>query len=171
VISAVGGLKIPPVERYIVGYAAGAKAANSDVKVLTSYSQDFVAAHKCKQLTLNQIGNGAQVAFQVAGQCGLGTLSAANDKGVWGIGVDADQAHLGDHVLTSAVKKVDVAVYDTIDNAANGTYNGGTNTVFTLKNDGVGLGTINDQVPDTLIDELRDIEAKLETGEIDLPTV
>ena len=97
VISSVGGQKIPPVDGYIAGYQAGAKAANPDIKTLNAYSQDFVDQAKCKELALNQIAEGSQVVFQVAGACGLGALDAAKEKGVQGIGVDADQAYLGDH--------------------------------------------------------------------------
>ena len=117
VIAAVGGLKIPPVDRFIGGYYQGAKAAYPAVKVEHSYSQDFVDQAKCKEAALNHIANGATVVFQVAGQCGLGVLSAAKEKGVFGIGVDADQGYLGNHVLTSATKKVDVAVFKTIEAA------------------------------------------------------
>ena len=116
-IAAVGGLKIPPVDRFIGGYYQGAKAAYPAVKVEHSYSQDFVDQAKCKEAALNHIANGATVVFQVAGQCGLGVLSAAKEKGVFGIGVDADQGYLGTHVLTSATKKVDVAVFKTIEAA------------------------------------------------------
>ena len=116
-LGAVGGLKIPPVDRFIAGYYAGAKKANPKVKVVHSYSQDFVDQAKCKEQALNHIANGAGVVFQVAGQCGLGVLSAAKEKGVFGIGVDADQGYLGQHVLTSATKKVDVAVFKTIEAA------------------------------------------------------
>ena len=117
VIAAVGGLKIPPVDRFIAGYYQGAKAAYPAVKVEHSYSQDFVDQAKCKEAALNHIANGATVVFQVAGQCGLGVLCAAKEKGVFGIGVDADQGYLGNHVLTSATKKVDVAVFKTIEAA------------------------------------------------------
>ena len=113
-LGAVGGLKIPPVDRFIAGYYAGAKKASPKVKVVHAYSQDFVDQAKCKEQALNQIANGAGVVFQVAGQCGLGVLSAAKEKKVFGIGVDADQGYLGAHVLTSATKKVDVAVSKTI---------------------------------------------------------
>ena len=116
-LGAVGGLKIPPVDRFIAGYYAGAKRASSKVTVTHSYSQDFVDQAKCKEQALNQIANGAGAVFQVAGQCGLGVLSAAKEKGVFGIGVDADQGYLGPHVMTSATKKVDVAVYKTIEAA------------------------------------------------------
>ena len=111
-ISSVGGQKIPPVDHYIAGYQAGAKAADPSIKTLNGYSQDFVDQSKCKEIALNQIQQGSKVVFQVAGQCGLGALDAAKEKGVQGIGVDADQSYLGPQILTSAEKKVDVAVYD-----------------------------------------------------------
>ncbi len=66
----------------------------------TAYSQDFVDQAKCKEIALDQISKGSDVVFQVAGGCGLGALDAAKQKGVWGIGVDADQSFLGDHILT-----------------------------------------------------------------------
>ena len=83
-IGSVGGLKIPPVDRYIAGYRAGAKAANPEIKTLNAYSQDFVDQAKCKEIALDQISRGARVMFQVAGQCGLGALTAAEEQNVAG---------------------------------------------------------------------------------------
>ena len=114
VIGSVGGQKIPPVDRYIAGYQAGAKTADPGITTLNAYSQDFVDQAKCKELALNQIAEGSQVVFQVAGACGLGALDAAKEKGVQGIGVDADQAYLGDQIMTSALKKIDEAVFTTV---------------------------------------------------------
>ena len=111
-VSTVGGQKIPPVDHYIAGFQAGAKKANPGIQTLNGYSQDFVDQAKCKEIALDQIAKGSKVVFQVAGGCGLGALDAAKEKGVQGIGVDADQGYLGEHVLTSALKKVDVAVYE-----------------------------------------------------------
>jgi basic membrane protein A len=143
VIGSVGGQKIPPVDHYIAGYQAGAKAANPKIQTLNGYSQDFVDQAKCKELALNQIQQGSQVEFQVAGQCGLGVIDAAKEKGVQAIGVDADQAYLGSQVLTSAIKKVDVAVYDTVKAAQDGSFKGGTNQTFDLTNNGAGIGKIS----------------------------
>ena len=78
----------------------------------------------------------------MAGQCGLGALDAAKEKGVQGIGVDADQSYLGPHILTSALKKVDVAVFDAIKRAQAGKFKGGTDVIATVKNGGVGIGKI-----------------------------
>ena len=114
VVSTVGGQKIPPVDHYIAGFQAGAKAADPKVTTLNAYSQSFTNQAACKELALNQISQHSDVVFQVAGGCGLGALSAAKEKSVWGVGVDADQSYLGSYILTSAVKKVDVAVFDTI---------------------------------------------------------
>ena len=124
-VSAVGGFKEPPVDRFIAGYRAGALAAVPGTKVAWGYSQDWEDQAKCKELALNQIAAGSKVVFQVAGGCGLGALSAAKEEGVWGIGVDGDQSFLGPHVLTSALKGVDSAVFLTIKAVQDGTFVGG----------------------------------------------
>ena len=129
-ISAVGGVKEPPVDRFIAGYKAGAEAAVPGTKVRWDYSQDWEDQAKCKELALNQIAAGSKVVFQVAGACGLGALSAAKDEAVWGIGVDGDQSFLGAHVLTSALKGVDSAVFLTIQSLQDGSFAGGKNAVF-----------------------------------------
>jgi basic membrane protein A and related proteins len=167
-ISSVGGQKIPPVDHYIAGYQAGAKAANPDIKTLNAYSQDFVDQAKCKEIALDQIERGSGVVFQVAGQCGLGALDAAKQEGKQGIGVDADQAYLGDHVLTSATKKVDVAVLDTVKAAQEDKFQAGTDQLFELKNDGVGIGKIS-AAGASLESKLDPIKQQIIDGEIDVP--
>jgi basic membrane protein A len=142
VISSVGGQKIPPVDHYIAGYQAGAKAADPGIQTLNGYSQDFTDQTKCKEVALNQIAQGSKVVFQVAGGCGLGALSAAQQKGLQGIGVDADQAYLGSYILTSAQKKVDVAVFNAIKNAMHGTFAPGNNVTNNIANGGIGYGKI-----------------------------
>ncbi len=143
VISSVGGQKIPPVDHYIAGYQAGAKKAYPGIQTLNAYSQDFVDQAKCKEIALDQIAKGSKVVFQVAGGCGLGALDAAKEKGVQGIGVDADQSYLGEHVLTSAEKHVDLAVQRAITSVQDGTFKGGTDVLNNVKNNGVGLGKIS----------------------------
>jgi basic membrane protein A and related proteins len=142
VISSVGGQKIPPVDHYIAGYQAGAKKANPGIQTLNAYSQDFVDQAKCKEIALDQIAKGSKVVFQVAGGCGLGALDAAKEKGVQGIGVDADQSYLGEHILTSAEKHVDLAVRRAIASVQGGTFKGGTDVLSNVKNNGVGIGKI-----------------------------
>src|SRR5690242_9735482 len=170
VIGSVGGQKQPPVDRFIAGYQAGAKAADPGIKTLNGYSQDFSDQAKCKQVALNQIEQGAGVIFQVAGGCGLGALDAAKEKGVWGIGVDADQSFLGPHILTSAVKRVDTAVYDAIKLVVDGKFKGG-NIVFGLKDNGVGIGKISPKVPQSEVAKINQVRADIISGKIkDIPT-
>ena len=171
VIASVGGQKQPPVDRFIAGYQAGAKAADPGIKLLNSYSEDFADQAKCKQVALNQIEQGAGVVFQVAGGCGLGALDAAKEKGVWGIGVDADQSFLGPHILTSAVKRVDTAVFLAIKSVVDGNFKGGTNMTFGLKENGVGVGKISAKVPSADVKKLNQIRAAIISGKIsDIPT-
>ena len=169
VIGSVGGQSIPPVNRYIAGFQAGAKKADPGITVLNGYSQDFVAQDKCKNIALNQISQGSDVVFQVAGQCGLGALDAAQEKGVWGIGVDADQSYLGPHILTSAIKKVDVAVFDTIKQTQEGSFKGGQDAYFDLTNNGVGIGKVSSKVPKSIIAKVNDIAAQIKAGKITPP--
>jgi basic membrane protein A and related proteins len=168
-VSTVGGQKIPPVDHYIAGFQAGAKAADPQVKTLNDYSNSFTDTAKCKQLALNQISQGSDVVFQVAGGCGLGALSAAKEKSVWGIGVDADQAYLGDYILTSAIKKVDVAVFDTIKEVVDGTFTGGGITTFDATKGATGLGAVNSAVPADVVSKLNDVTAQLKSGAITPP--
>jgi basic membrane protein A len=146
-VGSVGGLKIPPVDRYIAGFQYGAKKADPGIKTLNDYSNNFVTQAKCKEKALNQIAQGSVVEFQVAGQCGLGVLDASHAKNIFGIGVDADQGYLGSWVMTSALKRVDVSVYNAIKQARGKGFRGGHNDVFTAHNNGVGVGKWAKGVP------------------------
>ena len=170
VIGAVGGLKIPPVDIWIAGYKFCAEKAVPGTKVLVNYSQDFVASDKCKTQAQNLISQGAQVLFQVAGLCGLGTLKAADEAGKWGIGVDVDQYAPAKRVLTSAVKRVDTGVYDAIQQVKQGKWNGGHDLVFDLKNGGMGVGKINPAVPKSDIALMNQYKAKIISGKLKLPS-
>jgi basic membrane protein A len=168
-VSSVGGQKIPPVDHYIAGFQKGAKDANPSIKTLNGYSQDFVDQAKCKEIALDQISQGSKVVFQVAGQCGLGALDAAKEKGVQGIGVDADQSYLGPHILTSALKKVDVAVFDAIKRAGAGNFKGGTDVIATVKNNGVGIGKISAE-GQKYADQIKKVQEDIASGKIsDIP--
>jgi basic membrane protein A len=168
-IGSVGGLKIPPVDHYIAGFQAGAKAADPSIKALNGYSQDFVDQAKCKEIALDQISKGSKVEFQVAGQCGLGVLDAAKEKSIQGIGVDADQSYLGPQVFTSALKKVDVAVFNAIKAAQSDQYAGGTDITNTVKSGGIGYGKLN-AVAEKYADQVKAVQDKISSGEIaDIP--
>jgi basic membrane protein A and related proteins len=166
VISSVGGQRVPAVERYIAGYQAGARRANPRVTALNTYTDDFIDPVKGRSVALSQFAKGSRVVFQVASACGLGALEAASERRIWGIGVDVDQSHLGQHILTSAVKRMDVAVFDTIEELARGTLETGRTSRFSLRNGGVGLGTINAAVPSALKGEIEDVRAEIVAGKI-----
>jgi basic membrane protein A len=169
-ISAVGGIKLPTVDIFIAAYRAGAVECVPGTRTLIDYSQDFVDQAKCKELALNQIARGSRVVFQVAGGCGLGALDAAREQSVWGVGVDTDQSFLGPHILTSAVKRVDVAVFDAIRAAEEGTFEGGTDLTFDLENGGVGVGKISPDVPQEFVDRMNELEPMIRSGEIEPPS-
>jgi basic membrane protein A and related proteins len=166
VIGSVGGMKEPPVDRFIAGYRAGAKRADPGVKLLNGYSHDWVDQAKCKEVALNHIAAGSSIEFQVAGGCGLGALDATKERRVWGIGVDADQSFLGPHVLTSAVKRVDQAVYLTIQDVEEDRFHGGRNAVYGLKDDGVGLGRISPKIAKATVAKLEEIRRQIASGKL-----
>jgi basic membrane protein A len=171
VISSVGGVRgVPAVERFIAGYQAGARGANPRVTTLNSYADTFHDPVKARSVALSQIAKGSRVVFQVASACGLGALEAAREHGIWGIGVDVDQSHLGRHILTSAVKRLDVAVLGTIEELARGTLATDRTARFSLENDGVGLGTISAEVPRSLKAEIDDVRAEIVAGKIPITT-
>jgi basic membrane protein A len=172
VVSSVGGMKQPPVDRYIAGYQAGAKAAFPGVATVNGYSQDFENQAKCKEVALNQIAQGSVFVFQVAGGCGLGALDAAKEKGVWGVGVDADQAYLGSYVLTSALKRVDTAVYDSIKSAKDGDFKGGTDAVYGIDVNGVGIGKFSPKTPAGIAQKVAAVKQQIASGKIkNIPTI
>jgi basic membrane protein A and related proteins len=166
VISSVGGQPVPAVEKYIAGFQAGARAANPRVTTLNGYTDDFVDPVKGRSVALGQIAKGSRVVFQVASACGLGALQAAEESGIWGIGVDVDQSHLGRHILTSAVKRLDVAVFGTIEELARGSIETGRTSRFSLPNGGVGLGMISAAVPRSIKAEIEDVRAAILAGKI-----
>src|SRR6266566_1902208 len=172
IVGSVGGQKQPPVDRFIAGFQAGARAADPGITTLNAYSEDWNDQAKCKQIALNQIEQGASVIFQVASGCGLGALDAAKEKGVWGIGVDADQGFLGSHILTSALKGVDTAVYLSIKDAVSGHFKGGQDAVYGLEQNGVGLGRFSPKAPKGIEAKAGKIRAEIVAGTIkNIPTV
>jgi basic membrane protein A len=168
-VGAVGGIKIPPVDIWIAGYRYCVKKIAPSMKVLVQYSNDFVATDKCQTVAENEIGQGAKVLFQVAGGCGLGTLKAADDAGIWGIGVDVDQYKDGKRVLTSGVKRVDNGVYQAIQQAKAGKFQGGSDLVFNLKNGGMGVGKINPSVPKAWITLMNTYKKNIISGKLKVP--
>jgi basic membrane protein A len=170
-VSTVGGVSIPPVNNWIAGFRQAVKDTDPSIKLLNAYSQNFVDQAKCKEIALDQIAQGSDVVFQVAGLCGLGALDAACEKDVYAIGVDADQSFAGDCVITSALKPLELAVFETIKSAQDGTFKGGTNRFFGIEEfpDAELLAPYTDVVPQEVKDAVEAAKAKLISGEIDPP--
>jgi len=170
-IGAVGGIKIPSVDSYIAGYQYCAAKVVPGMKTITQYSNDFQAEDKCATIAQNEIGQGAKVIFQVAGGCGIGALKTAGTSGVYGVGVDTDEYGVAKNILTSATKHTDTGVYDTVLAAAAGKFKGGTDVLFDLKNNGVGVGKINPKVPKAWIALMNSYKAKIIAGKLNVPAV
>ena len=168
VISAVGGISIPPVDHYIAGYKWAATMEDPSIKVLVGYSNDFTDPAKCKNVASSQISAKSDILFQVAGGCGLGVLQAAGQAGVYSIGVDADQKDADPSVIASALKKVDVATYTAIKNVVNGQFQGGALT-FSIANDGAGYAVDNLTLPDDIKAELDKVQGQIKSGALTPP--
>jgi basic membrane protein A len=169
-IGAVGGIKIPSVDSYIAGYKYCAAKAVPGTKTIIQYSNDFSAADKCQTVAQNEIGQGAKIIFQIAGGCGLGALKAADAAKLYGIGVDSDEYNDAKRILTSATKHTDTGVYDTIIAAAGGKFKGGSDLLFNLKNNGVGVGRINPAVPKAWITLMNSYKTKIIAGTLKVPS-
>lgn len=181
-IGYIGGVQNDLIEKFEAGYVAGAKAVNPDIKVLTNYiSQppDFSGFNdpaKAKELAAAQYEAGADVIYHAAGGSGLGLFEAAAAAGepgeVWAIGVDSDQyltasAEVQPYILTSMLKKVDVATFETIKAFNDGSFASGVQ-VFNIASDGVGYATSGGFVDD-IADQLDDFAAQIASGEITVP--
>jgi len=167
-IGAMGGVSIPPVNRYIAGYIQGARAADPSVKIKLGYSQDFNDQAKGLNIGQGQISANADILFAVAGSAGLGYLKAAQQKGRYGIGVDADQGYLGSYMMTSALKRVDRAVLLTIGAVSAGKFKGGDN-LYNLKNGATGYGVVGKFVPSSILAQVKAQQALITSGKL-VPT-
>lgn len=177
VIGFVGGMDIPGINAFLVGYIQGAQYVDPNVKVAVSYAGDFVNPAKGKELSLIQYNSGVDVIFNVAGATGLGIFEAAKDKTRYAIGVDSDQGALiqetdkakGDLIITSAIKKIDTAILGAVKNAHEGNLEFGKRQVMSFDQDGVGIAE-NDIYKSIFNEDMQkqieDIKQKLAKKEI-----
>lgn len=165
-VCSMGGIPIPPVDRYIAGYQDAIKTVNPSATILNGYSNDFVDQAKGKEVGLNHISKNCDILFQVAGGSGLGYIAAAKEKGVYAIGVDADQKDAAPGtVITSALKRVNKAVFDTAKAVKDGKYKSGDN-FFSASNDGIGYGTLDSVVPSDIKSAADQALADIKSGKI-----
>ena len=161
VIGFVGGIQMPLIEKFEAGYSAGAKAVNPKVEVKTGYAGKFDDPQKGQELALSQMGAGADIIYHAAGKTGIGVIKAVQNKGAgfYAIGVDKDQdGEAPGRVLTSMVKRVDVAVFDVCKTVADGNFKSGT-VVLGLREHGVGLSPMQFTKKDIPADALKKVDA------------
>jgi basic membrane protein A len=170
VVGHINGISSPTMESFAVGYYAGVLTANKDVKILGQYSGKFDDPAAGKNIANQYIAEKADIIYSAAGATGNGAIEAAKEKKIWAIGVDKDQNSIApDTVLTSALKNVDVAVYDVCKKFKDGQLKGGETLLYDLKNDGVGYATTGGHIPAEVIAEVDAIKAKIISGEVTVP--
>lgn len=173
-VGAVGGMDIPVINDFMVGYKAGVAAVNPDIEVLVTYVGDFADSQKGYDQAKAMFDQGADVVFQVAGGAGIGVLQAANDADKYGIGVDQNQNDLQPgHVLASMLKNIAPSLVQAVEAAEDGTLGFGEVTAFGLANDGVGLAFEDNEgiVPDSAIEQIEGFKQQVVDGEIEVPSV
>ena len=172
-IGFVGGLEVPLIKKFETGFRAGVETVNPGAQVLVNYAGDFNDPGKGKEIALSQYADGADVIYHASGGTGIGVFQAAQEKGegFWVIGVDSDQYELApDNVLSSMIKRVDTAVFETIKDAKEGNFKSGI-SVLGLKEDGVGLApTTSNNTPQEVIDQVNALGDRIIAGEIVVPT-
>lgn len=173
----IGGMDIPLIHKFEAGYTAGVKRVKPGCKVLSAYAgvtgDAFKNPSMGKELAISQYKNGADIIYHASGSTGLGVFEAARKTGALAIGVDADQYHEAPgHILTSMIKRVDVAVFDTISAAKSGNFKGGMLNLG-LAEDGIGYvydDNNRDIIPASVIKRIEDLKKEIIKGKIKIPT-
>ncbi len=176
IVGFVGGMEIPPVQKFEAGFFAGVKSVDPDIEVKSVYTGSFTDQQKGIEAGKNLIEGGADIIFAAAGATGDGTAKACKDNKALFIGVDSDQYEtidgIGDTIITSAMKRVDNAVFMTVKDAVDGTIKGGENKVFGLAEDGVGLAPYHDweaKVPQEVKDAVTKATDDIKAGTVTVP--
>ncbi|MCE9622810.1 MAG: BMP family ABC transporter substrate-binding protein [Actinomycetia bacterium] len=178
-IGFIGGQEIDLIKKFEAGYTAGAKQINPDITVEVQYlgaagdNAAWGSPDKAKEIALGWYADGVEVIYTAAGGSGAGTIDAAVEADKWAIGVDSDQYLTATpeqqaHILTSMLKRVDVAVFQTAKAIQDGDLTGGFK-VFDLSVDGVGYSTSGGYL-DEFVTQLDDLKAQIVAGDIVVPT-
>ena len=173
-IGMVGGMDIPVIRNFLVGYEAGAKYVDPDVEVIPLFAEDFEDPAKGKESATVLYDRGADIVFAVAGKTGEGVFEAAEELGRYAIGVDTDQRYINpEAIVASMVKRVGKSIHEVIENVEKDHMEPGKVVYYGLNQDGVGMGYGTEDmvqyVTDEMKAELEDIKAKIISGEIEVP--
>lgn len=168
----VGGMEGDIIGAFDYGFHAGVKHANPDVEVIRQYAESFTDAAKGKAIANSMYQEGADVVFHAAGGVGDGVIEAAKEQNKWAIGVDRDQSDLApENVLTSAMKRVDNAMFNIAKDLKEGNFPGGTTVVYGLADGGVGIAPTSDKhVPEEILNEVEDLKQQVIDGKIVVPS-
>jgi basic membrane protein A len=178
----IGGMDFDLIQKFEAGFEAGVTSVSADITVLVDYVGDFVDAGKGQSIASKMYDEGAYVIYHAAGGAGNGLIKEArdrrtNEEDVWAIGVDKDQYEDGIYdgtnsaILTSMMKRVDVAAYTVAEMAMKGEFPGGEILAFTLSNGGVSIPETNPNLSDEIIALVADFEAKIIAEEINVPVL
>ncbi len=170
-IGFIGGMELPVIDTFKYGFMAGVKAANPEAQVQAQYANSFTDQAKGKAIANQMYSKGADIIFTAGGDVGTGAIEAAKENGKFAIGVDRDQSDLApENVLTSAIKRVDVGVFETVKAFTEGKYEGGTTTVYGLEENAVGIpDTTKNLVSQEILDYVKEQTEKLRSGEVVAP--
>ncbi|MEM1483616.1 BMP family ABC transporter substrate-binding protein [Oscillospiraceae bacterium PP1C4] len=180
-IGFIGGMDIPGINDFMVGYVEGAKSVNPDIKVAVSYVGGFQDVATAKEIALNQYKTGIDVIFACAGNAGNGVIDAANELNKYVIGVDSDQAMLyaktdeakAQKIITSGYKTIDKTILASVTAAKEGTLKWGTHVKFGFQQDGIGIAKnkyFEAETNDTVKAAVETAEKALKEGSVKLPT-
>jgi basic membrane protein A len=168
-IGFVLGMASETMHPFGYGYCAGAIDANPDIKILQGNANSFSDPAMGSTLTTNFVTNGADIVFAAAGATGTGAISECQAQGIYAIGVDSDQSPLApETVITSAMKRVDNAVYDTVESLVDGSLSGGVKT-YDISAGGVDIAPTTDLLPEDVLSAIEEVKAKMISGEIEVP--
>lgn len=173
-IGMVGGMDIPVIRNFQVGYEAGAKHINPEIEVETIFAGDFEDPAKGKESALALYAKGVDIVFQVAGKTGEGVFEAAKDSGQYAIGVDSDQRYINpDNIMASMVKGVGLSIYESLERIEKGEFEAGSTYLYGINENGVdvtfGTSDMKQIVTDDMIKKVNELKEKIKNGEITVP--
>jgi basic membrane protein A len=173
----VGGVESDLIKKFQAGFEAGVKNANEDVDVISSYVGGFNDTAGGQEQALSMYSSGADVIYHAAGNTGTGVFQAAQQEGKFAIGVDRDQSvtksDFADVILASMVKRVDTAVYTSIENVVDDDFQGGSTTTLGLDEEGVQAvygNQLGSEIPDEIKTEIDEARQGIVEGDISVPT-
>lgn len=167
----IGGMDVPIIHAFQFGFKAGAKYANKKIEVMDQFASSFSDAAKGKAIALQMIAKNVDVVFPAAGAVGDGAIEAVKEKNKFAVGVDRDQNYLAPkNVITSAMKRVDQAIFNVVTDLKNNKFQGGQTLYLGLKEGAVDIAASTVQMVDAkVLEEVNKIKQEIIAGKIKVP--